>query len=205
MEQEYFIGDIDHETIAQLRPKERLSLEQYVAALNGLTLAYHDIYVETQGGILLVKRKEKPAKGILWPLGGRKTKGLSMRDSVRAKVSSESGLILGPDNEIIYLGGEPPMVYSEESEHAGGLDCLANVYAAKAIGRQLGLNHEHANPTLVYRTERDIPPNLPKEIETALYTEDFKADLHPYVRDYLHLAMVELLPERINLITASHR
>ncbi len=192
MKQEYFIGDISHKTISQLKPKERLPLDQYVAALNGLTLAYHDIYVETEGGILLVKRRENPAKGILWPLGGRKTKGLSMRDSIRAKVAAESGLILGTDDEIIYLGDEPPMVYSEESEHAGGLDCLANVYAAKARGQQLMLNHEHANPTLVYRRKQDLPPDILDGIEVALYTDDFMAGLHPYVRDYLHLAMTEL-------------
>ena len=200
MEKEYFVGDIYHKTIDQLKPRERLPLDQYVAALDGLTLAYHDIYVETQGGIFLVERKERPAKGILWPLGGRKTKGLSMRDSVRAKVNAESNLILGTDDEIIYLGNEPPMVYSSESEHAGGLDCLANVYAAKARGQQLELNHEHTNPTLVYRREQDIPQNLPDRIKVAFYTYGFRTDLHPYVRDYLHLAMVQLLPERRDLI-----
>ena len=69
----------------------------YSAAHRGLVICCHDIYLSTPDeegeiGLLLVKRLQEPAKGAMWPIGGRVLRGMSTQDSLRHKVKEECGL-----------------------------------------------------------------------------------------------------------------
>jgi hypothetical protein len=160
--------------LENLRPEGRLSLEDYTTAHEGLILPYHDIYVEHNKGILLVRRREEPAKGILWPLGGRLERGMSMEDSLAKKVKDESGLDF-EDGELL---GEPVRVFSSHTnlDHPLGTDALALVYFGRGKGI-LNLNSLHEEPTLV---------------TSGTQYEPMREGLHPYVRDFMDMAMERL-------------
>ena len=65
--------------------------EDYSKAHAGTVIFCHDVYIKRyikrdddgDSGILLVKRKIKPATNILWPLGGRITRGFEEKESFR--------------------------------------------------------------------------------------------------------------------------
>jgi len=50
--------------------------KDYIQANKGLVTICHDIILEYNGGALLVTRDNYPAKGLLFPIGGRVKRGM---------------------------------------------------------------------------------------------------------------------------------
>ncbi len=146
---------------------------EYRSANANLVLACHDVFIKYADGILLVKRKTKPAINVWWPLGGRILKGFSNEESLSKRVESECGLKLTNIQEIgcsrVILGTDP-------FGHGKGVDAIAVVFYAESIGN-LNLDQFHFDPQI---------------ITPATYTEEFRETLHPYVRDYMDIAIAKL-------------
>jgi hypothetical protein len=146
---------------------------EYRSANANLVLACHDVFIKYADGILLVKRKTKPAINVWWPLGGRILKGFSNEESLSKRVESECGLKLTNIQEIgcsrVILGTDP-------FGHGKGVDAIAIVFYAESIGK-LNLDQFHFDPQII----------TPKT-----YTEEFRETLHPYVRDYMDIAIAKL-------------
>jgi hypothetical protein len=142
--------------------------EHYVAAHQGLVIACHDVFIRYNYGILLVERKGLPARGMLWPIGGRISRGMSIEDSLRVKTEEECGLKLENLKEL----GHPARVFfrTDPFGHGKGTDTIGHAYSADGIG-EINLNHLHQNPTIV------LPEQYPL-IRTLL---------HPYVRDFMDM------------------
>jgi colanic acid biosynthesis protein WcaH len=70
----------------------------YHQILRCLPIACVDVAVVANGGVLLVRRKDFPARGSWWVPGGRVHKGEKMRDTARRKALEEVGLAchIGP-------------------------------------------------------------------------------------------------------------
>ncbi len=66
--------------------------ELYRQFLENLPLACVDIAIVANGSVLLVKRKDPPARGEWWLPGGRVRKGERMRDAARRKAAEEVGV-----------------------------------------------------------------------------------------------------------------
>jgi ADP-ribose pyrophosphatase YjhB (NUDIX family) len=154
----------------------RMSVEGYAEAQANLIIACHDVYIEIADpdrgkGILLVRRKQEPAKGSLWPVGGRMLKGISPEDSLRRKVKEECGLELEKIEEI---GNTVRAAFNISSfDHGKGYDAIVVNYFARGLGK-IKLNELHGDPTIITPLE---------------YTAKFRERLHPYVRDFMDLAM----------------
>ncbi len=122
-------------------------------------IACHDVFIQTaigdKSGILLVKRLREPAKNVMWPIGGRILRGLSVEESLQKKVLEECGLIL---TNIEYLGVARTTFHDEIYGHGHGSDTLNLFYWARGKG-EVTLNPLHDKPTIVtkenYKTERD--------------------------------------------------
>ena len=142
---------------------------EYMVAHQGLVFPCHDVFVEFEGGILLVRRLNPPCKDMLWPLGGRIKRGISIENSLREKVWDEAKLKLG---EIIELGHARVYCRTDPFGHKRGTDSVCFVYSAKGRG-SLELDKSHEAPTII------SPDNYPSK----------KDDLHPYVRDFMDLAI----------------
>lgn len=64
----------------------------YFQILENLPIACIDIAIVAQGAVLLVKRKDAPAKGQWWVPGGRVLKGEMMREAAARKAREEVGI-----------------------------------------------------------------------------------------------------------------
>ena len=136
----------------------------------------HDVFVtfqEPKPSILLVRRENVPARGELWPLGGRVIMGKPVLESLAAKVQAEAGLTL---MDPTYLGSGRPVFETDPFGHGKGTDTTAVVYAARG-GGEVNLDKLHSMPTLV---------------TPAQYRGGLRETLHPYVRDFMDLAIAHL-------------
>jgi len=147
-----------------------LSREAYAQAHQSLPLACHDVFIEYQGGILLVVREDAPAQGVLWTLGGRISRGVPMLESLKQKVKEECGLDL--DN-IVELGAARTWFRTAPFGHGQGTDSVNWVYFARGRGN-LKLDKRHKKPII---------------IKPADYTPAFRKSLHPYVLGFMDKAM----------------
>jgi hypothetical protein len=158
-------GNVD---IKQLE-SDLMKLDSYRSAHEGLVLPCHDIFVQYDGGILLVKRLNFPAKDILWPLGGRIKRGIDTEDSLREKVWEESKLEL---NDLTELGYARTYFKTDPFGHGKGTDTINFVYFGRGRG-SVGLDNLHEKPTII----------LPKDYQSC------RDNLHPYVKDFMDLAV----------------
>jgi len=146
-----------------------LPYDAYQTAHEGLVMSCHDVVIFQEGRALLINRREHPARGILWPIGGRLARGLQTEDSLRQKVHLETGLEL---DEIGFLGAGRTMFAEEPFGHQRGTDTLNLMYAATARGT-LSLDDLHEQPLWVRFGD---------------YTHAFRAALHPYTADIMDMA-----------------
>lgn len=144
--------------------------EAYVKAHQYLPIACHDVFIEYQGGILLIVRNNLPAKDILWMIGGRIQRGVPILESLKQKVKEECGLEI---DHIIELGTGRTLFNTDPFGHGKGTDTVNWVYFAKGSGR-IKLDKFHKKPMIVKPTN---------------YTAAFRKSLHPYVRDFMDKAM----------------
>ncbi|HLD72128.1 MAG TPA: hypothetical protein VJA23_00935 [Candidatus Nanoarchaeia archaeon] len=144
--------------------------EDFVKAHSQLVIACHDVFIKYDGGILLIKRDNLPAKDTPWPIGGRILRGVLTEDSLRWKVMSECNLNLA---KIKYLGTSRAGFTTEPFGHGKGTDCIALVYFAEGEG-ELKLDPLHRSPMII----------TPKK-----YTASFRKQLHPYVRDWMDVVI----------------
>jgi colanic acid biosynthesis protein WcaH len=160
---EYF----DHlNLIAGFMPKEI-----YQQTHAGMAFPCHDIMIEYNGGLLLVVRDNYPAKNVLWPIGGRLERGLSVIDSLRRKVKAECGLDL--EGDLHFLGWERTYFKTDPFGHGHGTDTVNARYFAKGKG-EIKLDKLHEKPTIVKPLDYNI---------------QFRASLDPYVRDFMDESM----------------
>jgi hypothetical protein len=132
--------------------------------------ACHDIFIEYEGGILFIKRKDFPVKDISWVLGGGIQRGVHIIDSLKNKAKEECNLQL---EDIKEIGVARTFFETDPFGHGKGTDTINFVYFARGKGN-LKLNKDHYDPFIV-TPER--------------YTEEFRESLHPYIRDFMDIAI----------------
>lgn len=165
---------VEHGPVSSdLLQAELLPQDTYAAAHSGLVICCHDVLIVQDGAYLLIRRKNHPAKDILWPIGGRLLRGLSNEESLRRRVRRECQLEL---SDLRYLGTARTLFHTEPFGHGRGTDTLNLMYVAQGHGT-LRLDDLHEAPTWL----------RPEEL-----TQSFLMDLHPYVRDLLTLARGDL-------------
>lgn len=143
----------------------RMGQEDYEKYHRHGVIPCHDVFIKHSDRILLVKRKSHPAKGHIWPIGGRLQRGVSAEDSLREKAHEESGLYL---EKLRLIGFERTFFKTDPFGHNGGTDTINLVYFAEGNGT-LKLNDLHEKPLLVTR-ENYLP---------------LRERLHPYVIEYM--------------------
>jgi len=147
----------------------KMPLEDYIKAHQQMVVPCHDIFIQFDGGILLVTRDNEPMKGFLWPLGGRIQRGIETEESLKMKVKEEANLEI---EKMTYIGSSRIYMHTEPFGHGKGTDNTVFVYFAVGKGN-LRLDNLHKDPTIIK------PENYEKIRET----------LHPYVRDFMDQAI----------------
>jgi ADP-ribose pyrophosphatase YjhB (NUDIX family) len=142
----------------------------YAGIHRNSVVACHDVIIEYGSGALLLERKGHPFKGEIWPVGGRMRRGVGAEDSLCQKVREETGLEL---SDILFLGTARTLAASDPFGHGKGTDTLNLLYFAKGNGELV----------LDSTSKRAIV------VSPADCTPEFRGRLHPYVQDFLDMAM----------------
>ncbi|MFH1802112.1 MAG: NUDIX domain-containing protein [archaeon] len=142
-----------------------LPLEDYVAAHKNMIVPCHDIFIQYNGGILLVRRDNQPMRDTIWPIGGRIQRGVKTEDSLRLKVKQETRLDI---TDITFLGSARIFMHTEPFGHGKGTDNTAFVFFAVGNGN-LKLDNLHKDPMIV------MPSEYPR----------LRPELHPYVKKFM--------------------
>lgn len=165
MNVEEFMEEDGTEVVLKDLEGEFMATEDYSKAHANIVIAYHDIYLEYDNGILLVNRDIVPAKNELFPIGGRILKGVKLLDSLEIKVMEECGLKV---TDMEYLDTTRELWRTDPFGHGKGTDCIS--LAFKGIGHgDLNLNELHSSPVIVTRDNYDI----------------IRKTLHPYVQKFM--------------------
>ena len=146
--------------------------EDFVVAHEGLVIPCHDVFIEMNGGILLINRLNVPAKNIIWPLGGRIQRGVPVEESLRERIRGEAQIEL---SDIEQLGIARTFWKTDPFGHGKGTDTLNMVFYAKGIGT-LQLDDLHDSPMFVTKEKY----------------EEMRDELHPYVQEFMDLAIAKL-------------
>ena len=146
--------------------------EDYEKMQGSIVIACHDVFIESvdpdNPGILLVKRKREPAKGLYWPVGGRVERGVTEEDSLKKRVKEEVGLYI---SNIEFLGIGRTWFPYNAFDNSKGTDSRNTVYYAKGYG-QLELDRDHEKHIIVPREK---------------YHSEFREKLTEYVTDFMDL------------------
>lgn len=160
------------EILTKKLASKQIPHKEYSMIHESTVISCHDIFIQYEGGIILVTRDNLPAKGELWPIGGRIERGIATIDSLIKKAKSECNLEL---TQIKFLGVGRTQFLTDPFGHSKGTDTLNLVFFAKGRGN-LKLDALHKNPKIIRLTD---------------FNASLKKGLHPYVRDFLELALNE--------------
>lgn len=166
---EYDLEDERPVDTARLRVG-RVGAEDYRIAHRTMSFVCHDIVVRLGDRYLLVERDGHPAKGVLWPLGGRLERGVPVGESLAGRVLAESGLRV---SGLRFLGVARTTFGTDPLGHGAGTDTVNLMYTGDGAG-EIRLDLLHSSPTLFTAAE---------------YRDTLRPDLHPYVVEILDLAL----------------
>jgi colanic acid biosynthesis protein WcaH len=133
----------------------------YHQILENIPIACVDIAIVAQGAVLLVIRKDPPAKGQWWVPGGRVLKGEKMRETAQRKARQEVGM-------ECHVG---PLIYTAETIFPDGPagisvhsinSCFFLYPASPESNLKLDEHHEE------YRWVGHIPDGLHPYVESCL-------------------------------------
>ncbi|MFH0869451.1 MAG: NUDIX domain-containing protein [archaeon] len=169
-------GLMSPEARKRMIPQGLMSFESYKEAHANTVIACHDVMIQYDGGALLVKREGVPCKGMLWPVGGRISRGLSMEDSLRQKAKEECGLEL---SDLAFLDVTRVLLEEDPLGHGKGTDTIGFRYFAVGKGK-IDLNHLHSDPVII--PPRDINADRMKAMGLHIYVADYLTMCLPYLK-----------------------
>lgn len=89
----------------EYRPQRKfLPDATYADVLDSCVLACVDVFVYHKGAVLLGKRRERPALGQYWILGGRMNPGERFEETARRILARESEIVANDLSRFVYLG-----------------------------------------------------------------------------------------------------
>jgi len=135
--------------------------ELYNKILINVPIACVDIAVVSHGKVLLVKRKDAPAKGQWWVPGGRVLKGEMMAATAVRKAIEEVGI-------RVNVG---PIVHTDETIFDDG-PCGIAVHSINSC-------------FFVYPVDPDFTPALDSHHDDWMWVNTIDSTLHPYVKQCL--------------------
>jgi len=129
----------------------------YHQIIENIPIACVDIAIVAQGAVLLVKRKDPPARGQWWVPGGRVLKGEMMRETALRKARTEAGM-------ECHVG---PLIYTAETifpDGPGGISI-----------------HSINSCFFLYPVKHDCEPRLDEHHGEFQWVDHIPDGLHPYV------------------------
>ncbi|MDE1825322.1 MAG: NUDIX domain-containing protein [Candidatus Micrarchaeota archaeon] len=121
--------------------KSRIPAAPYRRIQRSMPILCVDVIIKTDDGLLFGVRKNEPAKGKVWYIGGRVLKGELLESAVKRKVKEETGLKVRISRMV---GVYETFFFSGENRHT-----VAVLYLVEKIGGLLNLKNSDLSE-LVY-------------------------------------------------------
>ena len=136
---------------------KKMPSSEYRKILEAMPICCVDILIREGDKILLVKRRDNPAKEEFWPPGGRIYKNETLKEAVKRKALEETGLKVKIEGQV--------GVYETFFENGifdnlkGGTHTINVCYLTKVIGdsSKIVLDKTGSEFKWVHITEEDIP------------------------------------------------
>lgn len=127
-----------------------------------LPIACVDVIIKTpDSGLVMFKRKTKPAQGQWWFVGGRVFKNERLEDAARRKVKEEAGISV---KKVQLVGSVYETIFQEDPfGHGKGTHTLNVCFITKISAQQLAairLNTHHSAFRVFYRADSSWHPYL---------------------------------------------
>lgn len=134
----------------------------YKQILENMAICCVDLVVHHNGKVLLVYRKEEPAKGEWWVPGGRIFKNERLKDAIKRKVKEETGLDF---KDVKSLGVQE--YFSEKAifeDIKTGTHAVAAIYLVEVDNSEVKIDKTSSD----YRWIDKIEDNLHDYVKEAL-------------------------------------
>lgn len=141
----------------------------YKQIIKAVPLVCVDVAIVNDGCVLLVRRRDAPAKGHLWLPGGRVHKGESLRHAAARKARDEVGL-------DCHVG---PIIHTDETIFDDGPEGIAV--------------HSVNTCFFLFSRQRSVQVRLDNHHGEFVWVDRIGADLHPYVNTCLRAAGLEMV------------
>ena len=115
-----------------------LPKEDYRKIVDTMPILCMDCIVVHEGKYLLVKRKNKPLKGVYWLPGGRVLKNETLEQAAIRKMKEE----IGVDVKIIKLAGFHEFLYEENELGLDSIHTLSAVFYVSPISTDIKLDEQ---------------------------------------------------------------
>lgn len=145
---------------------DKIPNELYKQILENMPICCVDIVVSHEGKVLLIHRKEEPAKDKWWVVGGRILKGEKLVDAVKRKVREETGLNV----EIKKRVGTYELIFERENslDARKGTHAIAIVYLVKLLeGQSIKLDETSLNYRWIDNIEEDLDDYIKKVLKDS--------------------------------------
>jgi len=136
--------------------------ELYMQILDAMPIACVDVAIIHDGRVLLVQRKDAPAKDQWWLPGGRVQKGETLRDAARRKALEETGLACVVDSPI--MTAETMFEDGPQGTSVHSINTVYRLAPHMLTEPQVVLDGHHAN----YEWVDAIPKGVHRYVRTAL-------------------------------------
>ncbi len=118
----------------------RIPNEEFERIHKNSVIVTHDVAIWYQNGFLLLERGNNPARGELWPVGGRIERGVPVEESLQKKAREECGLIIYNGG---FLGMGRTFFETEPFGHGCGTDTINMMFYAEGAGEiKIDSNHK---------------------------------------------------------------
>lgn len=153
-----------------------LSNEAYSEAIEAFIIVCGDTMItDEEGTVYLARRKAKPAKGLLWYIGGRLRRGLDANVAMSMNFKRETGLVIPPERFKFVAMYRYLLSDREQEPQDAGTDSLAYQFILQLTKEEISKikldANEYAAPELI-----KVNPKKPSE------------DLHPSVISTCNIA-----------------
>ncbi len=137
----------------------------YKEILKNIPICCVDLVIQSEKGVLLVYRKNEPAKNTWWLPGGRIIKNEKMEDAVLRKAFEETGLKVQIKNKIgVY---ETLFDKNPFNDPSFGAHSVNICFLVEALNQEVKLDNQSSEFRWINEIENNLPDYVKKVINDS--------------------------------------
>src|SRR3989344_8353561 len=143
---------------------QRIPESLYREILRNMPICCVDIVIKSENGILLVYRKNEPAKDTWWLPGGRIYKNEKMEDAVLRKSFEETGLKVKIKKQI---GAYETIFDKNPFDNSFGVHSINICFVVEALNHEAKLDNQSSSFKWINKIESNLPDYVKKVLSDS--------------------------------------